>query len=208
MLEFFIVKFTIRFFCVTSMIQLSHMKCPDCGNTLKMAAYLGVNIYECDKCDGKWFGHDELKMAIDKKEDSLRWLDFNVFEDIEGKYASAESAKICPKCNTHLTAKKYSESSVLIGVCHKCGGVWLDKNEFQKIIKYLEHVVFTEPAKGYAKEVMKEFKEIFTGPQNKISEIKDFIAVVKLFELRLVVENPWIAGLSGSVNAAGLSLGI
>ncbi len=184
------------------------MKCPDCGNVLKIASYLGVNICECTTCGGKWFDHDELKKAIDSKDNYLRWLDFNVFEDVKGKYTSEESGKVCPQCHIKLTSKTYSESKVVIGVCKKCGGVWLDRNEFQKIVRYLEHIVLTKPAEGYAKETVKQFEQIFTGPQNRISEIKDFIAVAKLFELRLAVDNPWVTHLSNAVNVISLSAGI
>lgn len=184
------------------------MKCPDCQQELKRASFQGVNIDECTSCGGKWFDRDELKKAIDSKDNYLRWLDFNVFEDVVGKYTAVEGSKICPKCSAKLTTKEYSESHVLIGVCPACGGVWLDKNEFQKIISYLEHVVVTDSEGEYAKQTVKKLEVILTGTQSKISEIKDFIAVVKLFELKLLVDHPWASQLSSAVNAEGVAIGI
>lgn len=184
------------------------MNCPNCGKQLKPTTYLGLKIEECNSCGGMWFDRDELRRAKDNQDADLQWLDFELFEDKKEKYREVKGGKVCPKDNTKLVSKTYAESKVGIDVCEKCQGVWLDKTEFEKIIKYLVNIVTSKPASEYAKETVKEFEEIFTGSESRISEIKDFIAVVKFFQLRLAVENPWTTQVSQAVNTAGLSIGI
>lgn len=88
-----------------------------------------------------------------------------------------------------MTALTYMDSKIVIDKCNKCQGVWLDKQEFEKIIKYLDQVVISKPASEYAKETVKEFSEILTGPENRTSEIKDFLSVLFFFQIRLSAEN-------------------
>ncbi len=57
----------------------------------------------------------------------------------------------------------------------------------------LEKIVSTKSASEYVKDVFREFLEIATGPEGRISEVKDFLVVLKLLELRIAVENPRIA---------------
>lgn len=184
------------------------MNCPNCGKELKTTTYLGLKIEECNSCGGMWFDRDELRRAKDNQDADLQWLDFELFEDKKEKYVERPGKKFCPKDNAKLVSKNYAESKVSIDVCEMCQGVWLDKAEFKKIIKYLENIVTSKPANEYAKETLKEFEEIFTGPESRISEIKDFVAVVKFFQLRLAVENPWVIKVSQAINTAGLSIGI
>ena len=87
----------------------------------------------------------------------------------------------------------YETSAVAIDKCATCRGIWLDHGEFEKIVKHLEEAVSTKSASEYAKDAFTEFLEIATGPEGRISEVKDFLVVLKLLELRIAVENPRIA---------------
>lgn len=154
------------------------LKCPKCEHNLKEITYKGVRINECENCKGKWFDRDELRKAKDRTDDDLRWLDFDLFDDNADKYHASPSQRKCPKDSTTMISLQYMDSKVVIDKCNTCEGVWLDSDEFEKIIKYLEHIVILQPASQYAKDTLKEFSEILTGPENRISEIKDFFAVV------------------------------
>src|SRR3972149_3801618 len=159
------------------------LKCPKDQHNLKSASLKGVRIDECPKCGGKWFDRDELRVAKDRTDDDLRWLDFDLFNDDANKYKTRPSLKKCPKDLENMTELEYMDSKVKVGKCDVCKGVWLDKSEFEKIIKYLENKVISEPASEYRKAVLKELEEIVTGPENTFSEIKDFFAVLRLFEI-------------------------
>lgn len=175
------------------------MQCPKDHKNLLNRTFKGVTIHECESCDGKWFDHDELKSAIAATDNDLRWLDFDLFTEHPEKYKTVESNKACPKDNNALTSLHYMDSSVVIEKCRTCNGVWLDKTEFEKIITYLKKRVVNESSSDYAKATIKEFEEIFTGPESKSSEIKDFLAVTKLFQLRLEAEHPWVATISNDI---------
>lgn len=167
------------------------MKCPNCSNILKRKNFHGALIDICEKCNGVWFDRDELRKAKDNTDDSLRWLDFDLFEEKVGKYHTSSSEKDCPVDSIKILQQKYDKSNVLVETCPKCQGVWLDKNEFEKIIRYLHKEIYSETAKEYSVDLLKQLLEIGTGNESKLSEVKDFLAVLRLFEERLAVEHPW-----------------
>jgi len=50
----------------------------------------------------------------------------------EAKAAGLSSMK-CPRCDGTLKENKFEE--VLIDICDKCGGVWLDSGELEQVTK-------------------------------------------------------------------------
>jgi Zn-finger nucleic acid-binding protein len=166
------------------------MMCPNCKLPLSSAKYRTITIHECSTCNGKWFEGKELPLAIEKRDDDLRWENFSLFEEKSKKYAKLQSKKLCPEDNIPMYSLKYMDSSIVIDKCEHCGGIWLDKNEFDAIVKFLENVLITETASEYAKDAWRQFVEIGTKHDGTIAEIKDFLVVMKLFETRLIAENP------------------
>lgn len=39
----------------------------------------------------------------------------------------------CPRCN--LNMEKLKKEKVILDVCNKCNGMWLDKGEIEKLVK-------------------------------------------------------------------------
>lgn len=178
------------------------MKCPDCQQLLKPIDCKGIVIDECIRCKGKWFDRDGLRKAKDRADDDLRWLDFDPFGKDAEQLSLALEGKVCPKCSKKMSTLKYMDSKVSINKCPDCKGVWLDPGEFAKIIRYLENSVCTETAKAYVKDTFKQFIEIFKGPDGTISEIKDFLAILYLLELRIAIEHPKLAETSQKIYQA------
>jgi Zn-finger nucleic acid-binding protein len=178
------------------------LSCPVCHVPLEPFEYHGVTIHECPNCEGKWFEGHELRQAIDKTDDDLRWLDFQLFEDRDQKYALISGGKSCPSDSTKMLAVEYSHSKVQIDKCESCGGVWLSKAEFDKIISYLENLVVTETADQYARDALRELKEIGEHPTHAVSELRDFFAVVRLLRLRLLAEHPHLTETMDAINRA------
>lgn len=168
------------------------MKCPNDGNDLESKTFKKVKVHECSKCDGLWFDRDELRRAKDSTDEDLRWLDFDIFEEKGNKYSKNDSHKHCPKDSVDLKTLTYSGSKVSIETCPRCEGIWLDHDEFKKIIDYLEKIVVTDTSGDYAKETLNAFVEILNGPEDSASEIKDFLSVLKLADMRLGAEHPHI----------------
>lgn len=152
--------------------------------------FKGIALDECSKCSGRWFDRHELRKAKDKTDDDLRWLDFDLFDEEADKFAVAKANEQCPKCSIKMDSLTYENSGIVIDRCTRCKGVWLDNGEFEKIVEYLDNLVNTKPVSEYAGDVLEEFLEIAVGPENKVSEVRDFLAVLRLFQMRIVAGNP------------------
>lgn len=165
------------------------MKCPKCDGKLNSKQFKKVSINECNSCHGLWFDKDELKKAKDSTDEDLRWLDFEIFEHKDNKYSIKESKRICPKDQSKLDTLSYSDSNIKIEACSMCHGVWLDNDEFDKIIKYLEDKAYSSTSEEYAKDLVEEFGEMLKRPTHLASEAKDFMAVLRLAEKRIEAEH-------------------
>lgn len=42
----------------------------------------------------------------------------------------------CPRCNVNM--EKLKREDVILDVCNKCGGMWLDKGEIKKLAKIVK----------------------------------------------------------------------
>ncbi|MCK4781586.1 zf-TFIIB domain-containing protein [Candidatus Parcubacteria bacterium] len=168
------------------------MICPNCKKeTLKKITFHKNKVDICKECHGIWFDKDELRKAKDEKDQYLKWLDVDLWKE-KKEFQASSSQKVCPLCKKNLYEIKYGKSNIKIDICNSCKGVWLDKGEFKKIIIYLENIVNTETLSQYFKDMLEEAKEIFTGPEELSSEIKDFFIVTKLLQYRFCVQYPII----------------
>ncbi len=168
------------------------MTCPNCQKkTLQQIEFHKLPVDKCSLCQGLWFDYDELRQAKDKKDANLNWLDIDLWRE-SNKIAVTAGKKKCPGCQKKLYQIKYGGSDIEVDVCNNCQGVWLDKGEFGQIIAYLKEKVNTDDLKKYFKHSLKEAAEIFTGPEELSSEIKDFMLVSKFFQYRLYSQYPII----------------
>ena len=169
------------------------MKCPNCkSENLTRADYKDIQLDYCPVCYGVWFDKDELRQVKDKEDEFLRWIDFDPWED-ETKFKIDKSSRICPDCGMPFYTVKYDDLPIELDLCNVCHGIWLDKGEFDKIIKYLEERVSHETLAEYFEDIGEEFVEVFTGPEKISSEIADLVMVMKLLEYRLLAKIPAIA---------------
>lgn len=51
----------------------------------------------------------------------------------EIKTVHGEKLLICPRCSIKM--EKLKKQDVIIDICSKCGGMWLDKGETEKLTK-------------------------------------------------------------------------
>ena len=72
---------------------------------------------------------------------------------------------------------------------------WSSNNhgEFGKLVRYLEDVLLAKPAGELTRDALRQLVEIVTGPEGVASGVRDFLAVLKMLELRLAREHPAIA---------------
>ena len=169
------------------------MKCPTHQDSeMKKAMFYNTQVDYCPICLGVWFSEDELRQAKDQKDSSLQWLDVDLWGE-PTKFHIGKTSKICPQDSVPLYQALYDHSPIKVDVCNFCHGVWLDRGEFKKIIDYLKAKKVDEILHNYFKNLIKEGQEIFVGPETFKGEVDDFIAVIKLFNDKLLVQHPALA---------------
>ena len=168
------------------------MNCPICKKLLEKTIFLNTEIDYCPLCLGLWFEQDELRQAKDEKDRGLNWLDIDLWKD-KKDFKISYGQKLCPSCRLPLYKINYGDSNIELDVCNICQGIWLDRGEFSKIIKYLKNKANFEVLNNYAKNLFQEFKEIFTGPETFREEILDFVTILKLLKYKFTIQQPLIS---------------
>jgi Zn-finger nucleic acid-binding protein len=148
-----------------------------------------VQVNECTACNGIWFDDDELRKAKDQADPDLKWMDFDLWKHKDRFRASEKPAK-CPKCSVNMAAIIYGTTGIEIDHCVECKGVWLDGDEFRKIIESLTEELVTKSSREYLSATLAEALEIITGPESFISEWRDLLTVMTMLEYRVLSENP------------------
>jgi len=165
------------------------MNCPKCSDQMGIQKIENVEIDICSKCSGIWFDQDELRKAKDKSDPDLNWMDFEIWKN-EDKFNFSQIPIQCPKCNIDMVEIDYANTRVKIDYCPKCQGIWLDEGEFQNIIETLNLELANKSISDYVKASLEEGLEIVKGPESFISEWKDFTTILRMFQYRVLIENP------------------
>ena len=139
-------------------------KCPLCNISFKQAIVANVEVDYCPRCYGLWFEEGELAQAKDDKDRSLRWLDIDLWKDLEKMHIS-QGKKQCPVDRMPLYEVRYDDSETKVDVCNICHGIWLDRGEFKAIISYLREKGEYDVLHHYTKALVEEVWEVFSGPK-------------------------------------------
>jgi len=167
------------------------MFCPKCKKPLEKTIFYNTEVDYCSQCLGIFFEEEELRWAKDEKDESLRWLDIDLWKD-KKLFKISYGIRLCPKCRLPLYEVYYGDSRIIVDVCNICQGVWLDRGEFKKIIEYLKDKADYEILHNYLKNLKEEFGEIFSGPETLREEFLDFLAILKLLNYKFAVQYPII----------------
>jgi len=167
--------------------------CPSCNANLDLYTIFGIKIEACSKCKGIFLDKDELRGLKDKTAkgswQTLRWMDDEV--EAIGKHNAMPSKRLCPKCRKiQFVSASFGDSRILIDWCPKCNGVWLDRDEFQQIVEFLKSKHNKLTSDEMRKLVYEEIKEIWDGPEDKISEILDAKAAISALINITIFEHP------------------
>lgn len=167
------------------------MKCPLCKKDFKKAIFYGVEVDYCPTCLGLWFEEDELRLAEDKKDENLRWLDIDLWKR-KNKFKIYLGERLCPICRLPLYEVYYGDSRIIVDFCSLCKGVWLDRGEFKRLIEYLKKKADSEILNNYANNLFREAAEVLIGSETLREEILDFLTVLKLLNYKFAVCYPTI----------------
>ncbi len=169
------------------------MKCPKCKlENLKEININGVKIDWCERCGGMWFDKDELKITRDWRDKELSWLDFDLWEDKNKLMISGKSID-CPRDGQPLFKIKYGSTDVMVDICLACRGVWLDRDELNKIITGLREKINSETIPEYINDLGKEIAELLAHPDHADIELRHIVIIMKLLEYRFLAQHPRIA---------------
>ncbi|GBD34289.1 hypothetical protein HRbin34_00620 [bacterium HR34] len=162
--------------------------CPICKINLDKTIMYNVEVDYCPQCLGIWFDKDELRLAKDFKDENLKWVDIDLWSNKEN-FKILKIPKLCPVNRLPLYEVMYGDSDIKVDVCNVCDGVWLDRGEFAKIIKYLKTKGDYELIKHPYKVLKDELWEVFVGPETFKEELEDLGIVLDLLSKKLFSEN-------------------
>jgi hypothetical protein len=121
---------------------------------------------------------------------ALRLDRLDLWKDIDRFALFDNSATLAPR--TPMTAGT-TGSSIAIDVCSTCKGLWLDKEEYQEIVRYLEETADTASVGDYLADVRDEFVAVLKGKEGPLDFAKDVGKILYLLQLRFGVEHPTFA---------------
>jgi len=110
-------------------------KCPECQipmSTVELATHYGADLIidQCEKCGGVWFDTIELFSARKGSAKELKEVNLAVLYD---NIVLTQKVLTCPIDGKQLTPfsdRRYPDS-LLVEQCVLCGGMWLNRGEFQ-----------------------------------------------------------------------------
>lgn len=172
------------------------MKCPKCKiEDLKETKINGVKIDRCEHCGGLWFDKNELKITRDNRDKNLSWLKFDLWEDENKLIVSGQSIN-CPKDEKPLFKIKYGNTDIMVDVCLECHGIWLDREELDKIISELKQKINVETIPEYLNDLGGEVKELIVHPDQAEIELRHIMILMKLLEYRFLAQHPKISEIT------------
>jgi Zn-finger nucleic acid-binding protein len=176
------------------------MDCPKGHGRLKRVTFGSIPVDRCAECGGSWYDSDELRLLKDREaHGDYCWIDFDLWKEI-GKFRAARQQRYnCPRDGGPLTTVRYGDSSVTVDICSRCKGIWLDKDEYDEIVAYLEETVDSHTVSDYLNDLREEFLEVLNGPESLASEVRDLSRVLYLLQLRFVIEHSTFGTLINSL---------
>lgn len=166
------------------------MNCPKCKQSMQSRTIGGTTIDECPQCRGIWFDPGKIDEVKNKIDPDLRWMDFRIWRK-RADFKVVADPLFCPRCaDTALTAVAERQSGTVMRFCALCGGAWLKREDFEKIIDALAQEAENRTASDYIKESLQQAADLFAGEKDLISEWKDLKAVLRLLKYRVFIENP------------------
>ena len=177
------------------------MQCPRCDQELLKTTVKELEIAECGACGGAWFGDDQLRRLKDRTDPDLSWMDFELWEHPD-RFRVSEKPASCPGCRQPLVGIDYDATAIEVDYCTTCNGVWLDPGEFESIINALTNELLTKDLPKYVRASLEEAKEVIAGPESPLSEWRDLLTAMRMFQYRVLSENPRISKALADLQAA------
>ena len=152
------------------------MKCPICKTKIliKKELDLGLLSFNCENCDGTWIRSSQYWNWRNQQGQNLS--EISVEESINLKVDDSRGVKFCPDCSKFMFGFKVGHGTHFsLDRCNTCGGMWLDKNEWEAL---------------KSRNLHDEIHFIFSAPwQSKVKKEELTIRVENLLKDRLGEED-------------------
>jgi Zn-finger nucleic acid-binding protein len=188
-------------------ISTSKHKCPDHDFFLQIWEAYGIKFEACPKCAGLWLHEKEIRALKDKTDDgNLRWMNDEIaaIEQTSG----IVSKRSCPEGHGNLLSTHFGNSGITIERCETCHGVWLDRDEFNDIVRYLEDEMVHETPAEIKKKAAQEVRDIFSDkPEGKLTEILAAKSAISALISASIFDHPKLASFLLQANKAERVIG-
>ncbi len=130
----------------------------------------------CPSCGGFWVGAKRLGKVLE------RYMSFLAERHDRqcGRRKRVNPWKvetvrvICPECGRTMTKLNYAyNSNVIVDNCETCGGVWLDKDEIEKIAAFLKYCGLPESFKRELAEIKAVYDRHGEGGESVRDDLDD-----------------------------------
>ncbi len=96
-------------------------------------ATLEIRVDQCFVCSGFWFDAGELDKCLSEHVNVLDSLESPDVDQALMKELKQKLGK-CPRCQMDMVKKPApKDSKMIIDVCEKCQGIWLDGGEYDEL---------------------------------------------------------------------------
>ncbi|MDA0321205.1 MAG: zf-TFIIB domain-containing protein [Verrucomicrobia bacterium] len=108
-------------------------KCPVCkrqGMT-RVATGDGLSVLACDACGGQWLSRKDYEAWLSAHGETLPE---KAYSEVKFDIEDVHDAKVCPDCSRFLLKYRVGHGlDFYVDHCGSCGGVWLDKHEWNAL---------------------------------------------------------------------------
>ncbi len=101
------------------------MHCPKCSKATLAELHVGdarTAVDRCRSCGGIWFDRRELEVIMDI-----------AARDLTIPSGAEETRRACPRDFEKLLTFRYPQTEVMVDMCRRCQGLWLDGGELTEI---------------------------------------------------------------------------
>lgn len=140
---------------------MGSIDCPRDHSILKEVKLADAFLDVCEKCGGQFFDSGEMFAAVGIKADPSYW------DRPETGGTVKDGGPPCPRCHHPMLKQdvKYDGDNVEIDRCGKCGGIWLDKGEIERIMAMADKLApVVEAEKKKAQEDLAKMDESMLAP--------------------------------------------
>lgn len=115
------------------------LRCPRCEIRLEQQSVGKTTLDTCTKCGGLWLNKIVFQTICTQEKEQEAVLAFRQ-NPMDQKPVSRKPQRAyipCPECKKLMNPKNFSGSGIVLDWCRDHGS-WLDRNELQKIVKFIK----------------------------------------------------------------------